>query len=108
GNVYGGFRNYPSGFEQNRFFREGKKVLLVRDPRDALVSEYFSSAYSHSLPSTGGEDGAKADLLNQRRQALATPIEESVLEHAKSMRRTVAEYLPLARDPNTLVLRYED
>lgn len=108
GNVYGGFRNYPSGFEHNRTFREGRKILLVRDPRDALVSEYFSSAYSHSLPVTGGDDGQRADMLDQRRQALNSSIDEFVLSRAKLMRRTVIEYLPLVREPNTLLLRYED
>lgn len=108
GNVYGGFRNYPSGFEHNRIFREGRKILLVRDPRDALVSEYFSSAYSHSLPATGGDDGQAGDLLAERRQALNSSIDEFVLGRAKLMRRTVAEYLPLVRDINTLILRYED
>ncbi|HZB90338.1 MAG TPA: sulfotransferase domain-containing protein [Stellaceae bacterium] len=108
GNVYGGFRNCPLGIEGNDIFRRAKKVLLVRDPRDALVSEYFSNAYSHSLPQTGETGGARGDLLQQRQAALATPIDDYVLGRAKMMRRTVAEYLPLSQEPNTLLLKYED
>ena len=44
GNVYSGFRNFPAGAWNNPVSLAAKKVLLVRDPRDALVSEYLSNA----------------------------------------------------------------
>ena len=59
-----GMRNYqhvfqPQGFLYSAFggFIEGidnleayKILLLIRDPRDVLVSSFFSTAYSHPLP----------------------------------------------------------
>jgi hypothetical protein len=48
--VYGGFRQLPDILSSLEFFKARRKLLLVRDPRDALVSDYFSVAYSHSLP----------------------------------------------------------
>lgn len=110
GNVYGGFRTFPSGISKNPVFVPGKKVLLIRDPRDALVSEYFSNAFSHSIPkkTADGEGGARESLLAQRQAALVTPIEEYVASRAKLMGRTMMEYAPILGDPNLLLLKYED
>lgn len=109
GNAYGGFRNFPSGLAQHELFAAGLKVLLVRDPRDALVSEYFSNAYSHKLPDAqSGETGARERLLTQRSAALEASIEDYVSKRAPAMARTIAEYGGLLSDKNTLLLKYED
>lgn len=106
GNVYGGFRNFPLAMADNELFRAGKKILLVRDPRDALVSEYFSNAFSHKIPQ--GEGGARERLLTQRRTAREQGVESYVLERAPLMRRTLEEYIPLLHEPDLLLLKYED
>lgn len=105
GNLYIGFRDPPSGLFGDPVFKAARKILLVRDPRDALVSEYFSNAYSHSLPSelTGG-----TVMEVQRRRALQSSLEDYVLERVDQLNRTVAAYKHLLADPNLLVLRYED
>lgn len=108
GNAYGGFRTFPSGLTGNPTFGDGKKVLLVRDPRDALVSEYFSNAFSHSIPKKTAEGGARENLLAQREAALASPIDDYVLGRAKMMGRTMLEYAPILADPKLLLLKYED
>lgn len=108
GNAYGGFRVYPTGLRENRRFRLGKKILLVRDPRDALVSEYFSNAYSHRLPKASGESGVRERLLAQREKALGSSVDAYVLERAELMRRTIAAYEEILEDEGLLVLRYED
>jgi hypothetical protein len=105
GHVYGGFRNFPTGLAVHRLYREAPKVLLVRDPRDALVSEYFSNAYSHSLPRLGQ---AREQMLDLRRNALAQSIDAQVLQRAPAMARTLNEYLALVADPLARVFRYED
>ena len=105
GNLYGGFRNFPIGFQSHPLYLQGKKVLLVRDPRDALVSEYFSNAYSHSLPA-GGE--MKEEMEALRQAALRTQIADYVLKMAPQMKRTLREYAPLLKDKNLLLLKYED
>jgi Sulfotransferase domain len=108
GNVYAGFRVFPSGAMENPIYQEAKKVLLIRDPRDALVSEYFSNAYSHSLPAATGNSGPRESLLQQRQIALATPIDEYVSTRMPVMRRTLQEYEPVLKDPKALILKYED
>ena len=107
GNVYIGFRDAPTAFYGDPVFRESRKILMVRDPRDALVSEYFSNAFSHSLPTdqTGG-----SVVEQERQKALGSNVEKYVLERVEFLNRTVAGYRGLIRDhaSNLLVLRYED
>jgi hypothetical protein len=106
GNTYGGFRNFPLALADNKHFRAARKILLVRDPRDALVSEFFSNAYSHKIPP--GQGGARERLLQQRRQAREQGVESYVLERVPLMQRTLGEYIPFLDDPNLLLLKYED
>lgn len=105
GNVYGGFRNFPSGLTCAPQFRGSRKILMVRDPRDALVSEYFSNAYSHSIPQGGS---GRSAMLAERDAALSSDLQSYVLRMAPSLRRALREYLPLMDDPTAHVIRYED
>jgi hypothetical protein len=105
GNVYIGFRDPPTALYADPVFREGKKILMVRDPRDALVSEYFSNAFSHSLPT---EQTGSTVLEQERAKALQSNLEAYVLDRAEHLDLTVAGYRRLIGDPNLLVLRYED
>jgi hypothetical protein len=109
GNVYGGFRNMPICLKDTAAFVNAGKLLMVRDPRDALVSEYFSNAFSHLIPNTDdGAVGASANLLAQREKALGSTIDGYVRGRAKLMRRTFLEYADIWSDPDILRLRYEE
>jgi hypothetical protein len=109
GNVYGGFRVMPFAFSKSSIFLLAKKVLLIRDPRDALVSEHFSNAYSHAIPAASGD---RADVTRQmtelRQKALETNIEDSVLSMAANLNRTILGYASVCRDAATLLLKYEN
>lgn len=105
GNVYGGFRNFPVGLTGHPLYQRSPKALLVRDPRDALVSEFFSNAFSHSLPEAGE---ARDKMLALRREAQAQSIEAFVLARAPQLARTLNEYLPHLEDPGWRIFRYED
>ncbi len=105
GNLYGGFRNAPLGIAGHPILPESPKVLLVRDPRDALVSEYFSNAYSHSLP----KEGEMLDvMLAERSAALRNSISEYVMRMAGNFRNTLRQYDPFLNMPNMRLYRYED
>jgi hypothetical protein len=105
GNAYGGFRDFPEGLVGNPAFESARKVLLVRDPRDALVSEYFSNAFSHSLPQQGE---GRNQMLELRKEALQSPIEEFVVHRAPEFAKTLRQYMPLLSDRATRVMKYED
>jgi tetratricopeptide (TPR) repeat protein len=55
GYYYIGFREYAPFLEKNPIFKRSRKVLLVRDPRDVIVSYYYSVLKSHTI--TEGEFG---------------------------------------------------
>jgi len=83
-----------------------KVVLVVRDPRDILVSDYYSIAYSHAIP-----DGEKKEIyLSRRENALATTLDEYVLNNAPKLQSVFERYaihlFPVC--PGVHVARYED
>jgi hypothetical protein len=105
GNVYLGFRDFPAALRSDPNFVASPKVLLVRDPRDALISEYFSNAYSHPVP----KDGFARDfMLKLRDDALGQSIEASVIRSARFMAATMLQFAPLLSDPLLKLFRYED
>ncbi len=109
GNLFGGFRAMPLVLARSTLYQQARKILLVRDPRDALVSEYFSNAYSHAVPDApAGAPGARADFLALRQAALSTDIEAAVLARAPAMNTAFLEYAECVADPRTKLFRYED
>jgi hypothetical protein len=109
GNVYGGFRMMPAGYAGHEIFRRGPKILMVRDPRDALVSQYYSNAFSHPIPrkSAPGAGGAE-ELELLRRHARLTEIDKFVLNHAADLQRAFLHYEWLKSSPTAEIVRYED
>jgi hypothetical protein len=105
GNVYVGFRDAPSGLYADPIFRAAKKILLVRDPRDALIGEYFSNAYSRSIPVEQAEGSV---IGGERETALRPKIESYVMSQVGYLDKTMQAYAPILKDPNLLLLRYED
>jgi hypothetical protein len=109
GQVHGGFRAMPPVLTQSPLWAAARKILLVRDPRDALISEYFSIAYTHSLPIVQAETGGlRAGFLAEREAARNASIEAFALAKAASLNRTMMEYADAAADPATRLFRYED
>ncbi|MFO7871860.1 MAG: sulfotransferase domain-containing protein [Kiritimatiellia bacterium] len=97
GYVYGPCRSFRDIPDVGRY----RKLLLLRDPRDALVSKYYSIAYSH-IP-------VSMNLLRRRRKALTETVDQFVLEEAEELRQKYAEYADkVLKDKKTLYCRFED
>jgi hypothetical protein len=109
GNTYGGFRNMPVGLLASPLFQTGPKLLLIRDPRDALVSLYFSNAYSHPIPAASGDHVDVAQQMErQRGAALATNLDDYTIRNARAMKRSMLQYRRVLGNDSTTVLKYED
>lgn len=109
GVLYGGFRNAPRSLFGTPLFIESPKVLLVRDPRDALVSDYFSTAYAHHIPEPFGDADDSHQLLRRKRlEAASSSIDTWVVHEASDFNDAMVAYAPIVHWPTTLVLRYED
>ena len=80
-------------------------VLMVRDPRDVLTSEYFSIAYSHRPPL--GKN--KASSFGDRRElARQIGIDEYAVAQCARLRRVYERYADrLLGRPNVAMLTYE-
>ena len=105
GNIYTGFRDPPTALCGDPVFEQATKLLLLRDPRDVLVSEYFSNAYSHSLPEKGAEESV---IASERKIARDLEIESYVLNRVDALNNTIRLYRPLLGDARLQVLKYED
>ena len=83
-------------------------VLMVRDPRDVLVSGYFSIAYSHVEPAIGTKK--YDDFLKNRTNAQAMSIDEYAIAQCDAVHATYSRYkqLLLDRHPSIYLTRYED
>lgn len=103
GYCYSGFRQFPdylSDFDLKPF----KKMFLVRDPRDMVVSHYFSHKISHPMPP--GPLGQKMQRLRDRLQAMS--VDEYSLWFGKVVRESYQNFASAIFDSNLKVFRYED
>jgi hypothetical protein len=106
GRVYIGFRALPPFLGNSELVRRRKSVLLVRDPRDALVSQYYSFGgrhLSHALPDKNPEQFAS--LFNK---SSTFDLDTYVLAAAQSYRSRLMDYHYMMGSDNVLLRRYED
>lgn len=101
GHVYSPFGGLVRGINQIDSYRV---LLLVRDPRDVLTSEYFSTAFSHPLP---GSPLKRKLLLERRAIAKSVGIDHYVQLRAEALLRTYRSYKSLLTMDNVLVTNYE-
>jgi hypothetical protein len=105
--LFFGFRFFPQILSNPDLnIRNKKFILLVRDPRDALVSAYFSYGgmhLSHRMP------GKNADLFLARIQKTAhLDIDDYVIRRAKGSIKRMAEYRDGLDFNKGRIFRYED
>jgi hypothetical protein len=106
GYVFHGFRTQWI-LQYVRQFRNSRKLILVRDPRDIAVSYYFSVTKSHTIPDSGD---VRDKMLEQRQQANQIDINtfvksgrcDFVLNNMRNFSRLVDS------DELCRVYRYED
>ncbi|MEQ9301131.1 MAG: sulfotransferase domain-containing protein [Cyclobacteriaceae bacterium] len=100
---YLGFRHYFP-FNDPPDLSRNKKILLVRDPRDILVSLYFSNYFSHVVPKEGE---ARQAFIRLRTESI-TSIDSFVLQKAESLLSEYKVYLQQIAQPLWKIYKYED
>lgn len=107
GRIYYGFRHLPKVFlSESLRLKEKKSVLLVRDPRDAMVSQYFSFGgkyISHKTP-----DRNKKAFLKRLRSTAHMDIDEYVLHAATLYNERLNAYKDNLNFENVALFKYED
>jgi hypothetical protein len=81
GYLFGGFRSFPPRMTMPKW-ASGNIVLLVRDPRDMVVSLYFSEKYSHTPPGTELSPLQYEQFLEERAKSLSSELEQFCLGKA--------------------------
>lgn len=103
GIFYGPHREFPPKvlhFNLNPF----TKILVVRDPRDCLVSHYFAMKNIH----TKFEAGKSIDQMQKGREISQT-IDEYVVDKADDYIKVFNKYIRFVRrNSDTYIYRYED
>ena len=105
GYCYGGWRYFPNSYTIPILDR-CKSVLLVRDPRDMIVSHYFSLKHSHPLPlarTSGGKNFSETRL-----QAELLSVDDYALLWAPRFRAFNEGYRAVKIQPGVKTYRYED
>ena len=105
GHCYWGWREYPIFLDQCGILHSTRNIFLVRDPRDRLVSLYFSLAYSHELPATGSE---RQIILHGREEALGSRLDEAAIQYVKWIKDPWWLYHRNLPGATTRIYRYED
>ena len=96
GHAYGPFRWYMQLEDIDQY----KLLLHLRDPRDTLVSQYFSFGQSHPI---WNEFQAK-----RKERIEKMTLEEYVVDAAPQVRERYADYAEhMAGRPNVLFVKYE-
>ena len=99
-----GWRNFP-GCLNDVNFTSSKNILLVRDPRDRIVSSYFSLSKSHIIPQKGA---GKNVLSKERERVLNADVDTFAKERIgwiSGPMNIYHRYLPAI---STRIYRYED
>jgi Sulfotransferase domain len=104
GYLYGVFGGMIEGIPELDKYR---LVFMTRDPRDVLVSEYYSIAYSHRVPDPRGNK--YEHFVNRRKTAQSMTVDEFVLWDSDRIYGILERYKTLLIDryPHTYVTTYE-
>jgi hypothetical protein len=100
------YRRLVAPMMKSSFLHDKKSILLVRDPRDILVSAYYSFGFTHPL-SKNSE--IREHLLADRENIRQLSLDEYVLQAAPRLRDEFNAAFSLHKAcPKSRLLRYEE
>jgi Sulfotransferase domain. len=106
GYCFAGFRELPRSMLGSTAIASGRKVLVVRDPRDMLVSRYYSTKFSHGFSERGTTQFSRltAELIKDG----VMNIDEYCLYYSWMINSQLLSQADIISDRKTLVLKYEN
>src|SRR5262249_55228526 len=106
GYCFAGFRDLPPWLNGSDVLSRARKLVIVRDPRDMLVSLYYSFKHSHWFPEI--QTPQFEAEVGCMRQDTALGLDEFCMAYAWAYNRILWRLHTVLRDQDVLVLRYED
>jgi len=83
-----------------------RPVIMIRDPRDVLVSAYYSYSTSHGVPHSKEK---ATEFLELRNRILAMTVDEYVKEMCEESKWRMSQYIELnSTCPSARIMKYED
>lgn len=108
GYVYSGFRYFPNQYDIP-CLNDCPLIVLVRDPRDAVVSQYFSLSQSHPMPGKDADDKLFKHMEEQRKATLGSDINEFALREVGSFVKKLETYSEILKThPKARLFQYEE
>ncbi len=100
------FHDLVEPVSRPEFITDKSAVFMVRDPRDILVSSYFSFGFSHGFSPI---DEIRAIQMAERKEIQAMTLDEYAIKHVDSILEDCQNILTLAKCCREhIFLRYED
>jgi len=106
GYCFSGFRELPRSMLGSTSIASAPKVLVVRDPRDMLVSRYYSTKFSHGFSERGTTQFSR--LMAELIKDAAMNIDEYCLYYSWMINSQLLSQADIIFDDKTLALRYEN
>jgi Sulfotransferase domain len=106
GYCYSGFRELPRSMLGSASIGRARKALVVRDPRDMLVSRYFSTKFSHGFTERGSPPFRR--LMGEFIKDGELNIDAYCLYYSWMINSQLLSQADVISDPQTLILKYED
>ncbi|MCB1342351.1 MAG: sulfotransferase domain-containing protein [Pseudooceanicola sp.] len=105
GLVYTSFRDLQRLGELTSF-QTGRRIFMIRDPRDVAVSYFFSMSKSHVIPEGGA---AREDMLRMRDAAAQSDLDSFIQRGmANNVLRNIQSFAQYLGTPDTVFYKYED
>jgi hypothetical protein len=106
GYCYSGFRELPRFMLGSASINSAHKILVVRDPRDMLVSGYYSAKFSHGFAEKGSPSFRR--LMKEIIKDTQMNIDEYCLYYSWMINSQLLSHADVISDSKTLVLKYEE
>ncbi len=101
GRIYGPHRRFANIPDLQQY----KTVMVLRDPRDVLVSLFFAQVYSHGPPP---DKQLRIEYLRRSRKAKEQGIDQYVLAGSDNILAIYRAYLKAHKENEILLLTYEE
>jgi hypothetical protein len=106
GYCFSGFRVIPPWLIGSDVLRRARKVVVVRDPRDILVSWYYSVKHSHFFPAVATPQFDA--VVNSMRRHTELSVDEFCIAYSWFLNAELSKLRIFLRDEDVLILRYEN
>lgn len=105
GYVYAPLR-FPNLIPYIREIKKYKIILMIRDPREIIVSAYYSFGFTHALPVVPAK---REKYLREKKQISSMTLDEYVYKNTEYWKRTLLSYYEtiLKNSEQNLLLKYE-